>query len=82
MHTRRLWPLVTILSVPAVAIFVVLVVAQAIEVLPALIAMAAMAGITALLRKRPSPVCGPTSPMTSLPPSSWPGAISAPSRTR
>src|SRR5579859_7234471 len=51
MHTRRLWPLVTILSVPAVAIFVVLVVAQAIDVLPALIAMAAMAGITALLLK-------------------------------
>ena len=51
MHTRRLWPLVTILSVPAVAIFVVLVVAQAIDVFPALIAMAAMAGITALLLK-------------------------------
>jgi two-component system, OmpR family, phosphate regulon sensor histidine kinase PhoR len=51
MHTRRLWPLVTILSVPAVAIFVVLVVAQAIPVLPALAAMAALAGITALLLK-------------------------------
>jgi len=51
MHTRRLWPLVTILSVPAVAILVVLVVAQAIAVLPALAAMAALAGITALLLK-------------------------------
>jgi two-component system phosphate regulon sensor histidine kinase PhoR len=51
MHTRRLWPLVTILSVPGVAIFVVLVVAQAIPVLPALAAMAALAGITALLLK-------------------------------
>ncbi len=51
MHTRRLWPLVTILSVPAVAIFVVLVVAQAIAVLPALAAMAALAGVTALLLK-------------------------------
>ena len=49
MPTRRLWPLVTILSVPAVAIFVVLVVAQAIAVLPALISLAALAGATALL---------------------------------
>jgi len=49
MHTRRLWPLVTILTVPAVAIFVVLVVAQAIAVLPALGALAALAGATALL---------------------------------
>jgi two-component system phosphate regulon sensor histidine kinase PhoR len=49
MHTRRLWPLVTILSVPAVAIFVVLVVAQAISVFPALVAMAALAAITALM---------------------------------
>ena len=49
MHTRRLWPLVTILSVPAVAIFVVLVVAQMIAVLPALAAMVLLAAATALL---------------------------------
>jgi two-component system phosphate regulon sensor histidine kinase PhoR len=51
MQSRRLWPLVTVLSVPAVAVFVVLVVAQAISMLPAVIAMAALAGITALLVK-------------------------------
>jgi len=51
MHTRRLWPLVTILSVPAVAIFVVLVVAQAIQILPALIAMSVLATATALMLK-------------------------------
>jgi two-component system phosphate regulon sensor histidine kinase PhoR len=51
MPTRRLWPLVTILSVPAVAIFVVLVVAQAIAVLPALIAMVVLAAATALMLK-------------------------------
>src|SRR5579859_1476214 len=51
MQTRRLWPLVTILSVPAVAIFVVLVVAQAIAVLPALAAMVVLAAATALMLK-------------------------------
>jgi two-component system phosphate regulon sensor histidine kinase PhoR len=51
MQTRRLWPLVTILSVPAVAIFVVLVVDQAIALLPALIALVALAAATALLLK-------------------------------
>ena len=51
MHTRRLWPLVTILSVPAVAIFVVLVVAQEIAVLPALAALAVLAAANALMLK-------------------------------
>lgn len=49
MQTRRLWPLATTLTIPAVAVFVVLVLAHAISVIAALLALGAIAATTALL---------------------------------
>lgn len=49
MQTRRLWPLATILTIPALAVFVVLVATHEISVMAALLGLAAIALATGLL---------------------------------